>query len=98
VQYEVTAVERPYGILGHDAITAIGNDRDGWCLSTASALYRIQKRRDAFYVSDAESGQRIFITAVRDKFGRTTLRAMTDGRATNHLLALKPLRDCDIID
>ncbi|MHB8634838.1 MAG: hypothetical protein ACYC96_00025 [Fimbriimonadaceae bacterium] len=94
----MTAVERPHAVLGHDAITAIGNDRDGWSISTASAILRILKKRDAFFVTDMVSGQRVYITAIRDKFGRATLRAMTDGRATNHLLALKPLRDSNLID
>lgn len=98
MDYEVTAVERPYGVFGHDAITAIGNHRDGWSVSTASALYRLAKRKDSFYLIDAVTGYRVEIVAVRDQCGKPVLRAMTDGRATNHLLALRPLRDCDMID
>jgi hypothetical protein len=86
VEYEVTAVEKPHGVLGHDAITAIGNDRDGWSISTPSAIHRITENRDIFFVTDQETGNRVYITAIRDKFGRVSLRAMTDGRATNHLL------------
>ena len=98
MEYEVTAVEKPYGALGHDSITAIGNAADGWSVSTASAILRIVKKRDEFYVTDPATGSRLYIAAVRDKFGRTSLRAMTEGRATNHLLALKPLRDSELID
>jgi hypothetical protein len=98
VDYEVTAIERPYGVFGHDAITAIGNHRDGWSVSTASALYRLLKRKDSFYVIDPLTGHRVPVVAMRDKSGKTMLRAMTDGRATNHLLALRPLRDCNLID
>lgn len=85
-------------MFGHDAITAIGNHHDGWAISTASALYRIANRKDTFYVVDPVNGYRVNIAAVRDKCGKPMLRAMTDGRATNHLLALRPLRDCAMID
>lgn len=98
MEYEVNAIERPGFALSHDGITAIGNDVDGWAISTASAIHRIRNRRELYYVRDVDSGRRVYLAALRDKFGRTTLRAMSDGHATNHLLALKPLRDCCQID
>ena len=99
MEYEVTAVENPNSVLlGHESITAIGNHRHGWSISTASAILRIQKKREVFFVKDLLSDERVYLAAVDDKYGRTTLRGISGGRATNTLLALRPLRECALID
>ena len=97
MEYKITATERDRA-FGHEAITAIGNNQDGWSVSAKGAAIRIERGLARFYVEDALTGERAYIGVVHEKDRAPYLRTTLDGRWGNHLLPLPSLKDCKPLD
>ena len=97
MEYKITAVDRDR-TLGHEAITAIGNNQDGWSVSANGAALRIERGLAKFYVEDALTGENAYLGVIREKGKPPYLRAAIEGRWSNHLLPLPSLKDCKSID
>lgn len=98
VDLEVTSVELTPLMTGHAAIVSLGNNGQGWKLSVASAIRRIQARRDALYVRDRLLGRRVYVYPYKDNRDRICLRTASDGRWGDHLLSLAPIESCELVD
>lgn len=97
MEYKITAADRDRA-LGHEAITAIGNNQDGWSVSAKGALLRIERGLAQFYVEDALTGEKAPIAVVREEGKAPYLRTILNGRWCNHLLPLPSLKGCTPID
>ncbi|HLK16100.1 MAG TPA: DUF3892 domain-containing protein [Fimbriimonadaceae bacterium] len=97
MEYKITAADRDRA-LGHEGITAIGNNQDGWSVSAKGAMLRIERGLAQFYVEDALSGEKAYIAVVREEGKPSYLRTTVNGRWANHLLPLPSLKECKSID
>ena len=97
MDYRITAVDRDRA-LGHEAITAIGNNQDGWSVSAKGAALRIERGLAQFYVEDVLAEEKAYLGVVREEGKPPYLRAKIEGRWSNHLLPLPSLKGCKSID
>jgi hypothetical protein len=86
--FEVTCIKKPGRGSRHEHITHLGNHLGNWCLSRESVIERIEANLEAFYVVDQATGQRDFLTVVRETGVRPYLRAFAEGKLNNRLLLL----------
>jgi hypothetical protein len=97
MEFMIDAVDRDRSV-GHEGISAIGNNRDRWSISVKGAIVRIEKKAGRFFIQDQLSGERAEIGVVREDGHPPYLRSMINGKWSNHLLALPSTRDCKLID
>ncbi|MHB8636807.1 MAG: DUF3892 domain-containing protein [Fimbriimonadaceae bacterium] len=97
MEYKITATDRDRS-LGYEAITAIGNNQEGWSVTVKGAALRIERGLARFYVEEATTGDKAFLQVVREEGKPPYLRSMLDGRWGNHLLPLPSLKNCKSID
>ena len=97
MEFVIDAVDRDRS-AGHEAISAIGNNRDRWSISAKSVMIRLSNRSARFFVVDQISGERAEIGLVREGDKAPYLRTAVGGKWTNHLLALPSPRNCKQID
>jgi len=97
MDYKITAADRDRA-LGHEAITAIGNNQEGWSVTAKGAAIRIERGLARFYVEDALTEEKAYLGVVREEGQTPYLRTFIDGRWSNHLLPLPALKECKSID
>src|SRR5579864_9210884 len=97
MEYKINAIDRDRS-LGHEAISAIGNNQEGWSVSAKGAAIRIARGLARFFVEDALTGERAYIEVAREDGKPPYLRTVLEGRWGNHLLPLPSLKNCKPID
>ena len=86
--FEVTCIKKPGRGRRHEHITHVCNHLGNWCLSQQSVIERIEANLEAFYVVNQVTGQRDFLTVVRELGMRPYLRAFAEGQLNDRLLIL----------
>ena len=97
MDFRITAVDRDRAVE-HEGVTAIGNNEEKWAISLKSAVTRIERGLDRFFVEDILSGDHVYLGVYKPEMGEPQVRGVQGGRWTNHLLPLPSLRDCRMID
>jgi Protein of unknown function (DUF3892) len=98
--HEITCINKPHHLSQHEHITHIGNWAEGWRITLASAVSRINSGQDSFYTVDQQTGKQVPIyvvpaTGLRGAF----LQTYADGKWKDNLLAQQECgANCRIID
>jgi hypothetical protein len=97
-EFQVTCITKPSQLSSHEQITHIGNTAGRWSLTRESVIWRIDNKREAFYIVNTATGQRSYIGVVREQGGKAPyLRSYADAKWNDNLLALPDCgSDCEI--
>lgn len=91
-EYQVSCITKsPPDSQNHQHITHIGGiGSTGWRLTKASAVQRIESKKEAFFTVDRDTGKKVYIGVVREAGTEPYLRTYADGKWSNNLLAQPP--------
>jgi hypothetical protein len=86
-EYQVTCVTKPNRFSPHEHITHIGNITDGWKITRAVAIQKMESKLEAFYTVDRFTGRKMYVGVVRETGKLPYLRTHADGKWNDNLLA-----------
>jgi hypothetical protein len=91
-EYQVTCINKLNQLSPHEHITHIGNFEDKWRLTIEGAIYQIENKVSQFYILDRATRKRFYLEIIKELRKRPYLKAHTEAKWTDDLLALG---ECD---
>ena len=88
-EFEVTCVNRDNSMGDRfQCITHIGNSMNGWRLTKAEAISRIEAKTEVYYTVDRNTQKKVYIGVVRPTGHPPYLRTYADGVWNDNLISL----------
>jgi hypothetical protein len=97
-EFQVTCITKPGQAGTHEQITHIGNIAGRWRLTRESVIWRIENKREAFFIVGPGTDKKSYIGVVREQSGKPPyLHSYADAKWNDNLLSLPDCgSECEI--